>query len=90
MIQRAGWTLLVHDRVFEQLRGLQARSECAAQRTTHSEGRETNANFGLFRPLSRLILETVPCDPSRDAYLPDDRRALMAANQPNLQPSKNR
>lgn len=52
--------------------------------TSHSEGRETNANFGLFRPLSRLTLETVPCDPSRDAYLPDDRRALMAANQPNL------
>lgn len=136
-MQRHGWTLLFHDRVIEQLRGLQARSERAAQGTP--QGREANANLGLFRPLSRLILEVVPRDPSRDAYLPDnmqglmggywrrveigrrrwlffrydskakvivfawlheekighgssldERRALMAANQPNLQPSKNR
>ena len=31
----------------------------------------------LRRPLNRLILEVVPRDPSRDAYLPDNMQGLM-------------
>lgn len=41
---------------------------------------EANANPGLFRPPSHLILEVVPRDPTRDAYLPDNMQGLMGGH----------
>ncbi len=77
-MQRHGWTLLFHDRVIEQLRGLQARAECAKQ--DDRQGCEGYANLGLFHTLSRLILEVVPSNPSRDAYVPDNMQGQIGGH----------
>ncbi len=65
-MQRHGWTLLFHQGLIEQLRRLQAAAERAEQ--SDPGGFEANANVKLFRAVSRLILEVVPSDPSRDEY----------------------
>lgn len=65
-MQRHGWILLFHECIVEQLRKLNAATECA--RRSDPEGFERNANVKLFRALSKLILETVPGDPGRDEY----------------------
>ena len=65
-MQRHGWTLLFHDCLIDQLRKLHR----AAQRAQRSDpaGFASNANFKLFQGLSRLMLEVIPQDPSRDEY----------------------
>ena len=65
-MQRHGWTLLFHDCLIDQLRKLY----CAVQRAQRSDpaGFASNANVKLFHTLSRLMLEVIPQDPSRDAY----------------------
>ncbi|MDE0334449.1 MAG: type II toxin-antitoxin system YhaV family toxin [Defluviicoccus sp.] len=61
-----GWTLLFHDCLIDQLRKLHN----AAQRAQRSDptGFASNANVKLFHALSRLMLEVIPQDPSRDEY----------------------
>lgn len=65
-MQRHGWTLLFHDGLIGQLQRLRAAAKRA--RKNDPEGFHTNANVKLFRALSRLMLNTVPGDPSRDEY----------------------
>jgi toxin YhaV len=66
VIQRHGWRLLFHECVAEQLRKLHAAAERAKQ--NDPLGFESNANTRLFSALSKLILESVPSDPGREAY----------------------
>ena len=63
-MQRHGWTLLFHDCLIDQLR----KFHNAAQRAQRSDptGFASNANVKLFHALSRLMLEVIPQDPSRD------------------------
>ena len=65
-MQRHGWTLLFHDCLIHQLRNL----DRAARRARRNDpaGFASNANVKLFQALSRLMLEVVPQDPSRDEY----------------------
>ena len=65
-MQRHGWTLLFHDCLIDQLRNL----DRAVRRARRNDpaGFASNANVKLFRALSRLMLEIVPQDPSRDEY----------------------
>ena len=65
-MQRHGWTLLFHDCLNEQLRKLHD----AVQRAQRSDpvGFASNANVRLFHAVSRLMLEVIPLDPSRDEY----------------------
>ena len=65
-MQRHGWTLLFHDCLIEQLHKLRR----AVQRAQRSDpaGFASNANAKLFHALSRLMLEVIPQDPSRDEY----------------------
>ena len=65
-MQRHGWTLLFHDCIVEQLANLNAAVDRAAR--SDPEGFDNNATVKLFRGLSRLILDVVPGDPSRDEY----------------------
>ena len=65
-MRRHGWTLLFHDCPIDQLRKLHN----AVQRAQRSDptGFASNANVKLFHALSRLMLEVIPQDPSRDEY----------------------
>ncbi len=65
-MQRHGWTLLFHDCLIKQLRKLLN----AVQRAQRSNPTRfaSNANIKLFHALSRLMLEGIPQDPSRDKY----------------------
>ena len=65
-MQRHGWTLLFHDCLIDQLRRLNS----AVQRAQRSDPAAfaSNANVKLFQALSRLMLEVIPQDPSRDEY----------------------
>ncbi|MDE0416447.1 MAG: type II toxin-antitoxin system YhaV family toxin [bacterium] len=65
-MQRYGWTLLFHDCLIDQLRKLHN----AVQREQRNDpaGFASNANVKLFHALSRLMLEIIPQDPSRDEY----------------------
>lgn len=65
-MQRHGWTLLFHDCLVGQLQKLKAAAERAE--AADPSGFAANANVKLFRALSRLIFETVPCDPAREEY----------------------
>ncbi len=65
-MQQHGWNLLFHECLVEQLAKLE---QAAARATTQNPERaNSNANVKLFRALSRLILETIPSDPSREEY----------------------
>ena len=66
MIQQSGWTLLFHECLIEQIRKLHTAAERARHRDP--EGYRSNANVKLFNALSKLILETVPTDPTRNQY----------------------
>jgi toxin YhaV len=66
LIQRHGWNLLFHDCLIEQLQKMEAAASRA--KTQDPVGFESNANFKLFDALSKLILEVIPSDPSRDEY----------------------
>ncbi len=65
-MRRHGWTLLFHDCLIDQLRKLHE----AVQRAQRNDptGFPSNANVKLFQALSRLMLEVIPQDPSRDEY----------------------
>ena len=65
-MQRHGWNLLFHECLIGQLQKL----EVAARRakTQDPRGFESNANVKLFNALARLLLETVPSGPDREAY----------------------
>ena len=65
-MQRHGWTLLFHDCLIDQLRKL----DRAVRRAQGNDPERfaSNANVKLFQALSRLMLEVVPQDPSRDEY----------------------
>ena len=65
-MQRHGWTLLFHDCLIDQLRKLHNAVQRA--RRNDPKGFASNANVKLFHALSRLMLEVIPQDPSRDAY----------------------
>lgn len=65
-MQRHGWTLLFHECVVEQLQRLSAAADRAAK--ADPKGAKRNANVKAFRALSRLMLEVVPGDPSRDEF----------------------
>ena len=65
-MQHHGWTLLFHDCLIEQLRNLDRAARRA--RRNDPEGFASNANVKLFQGLSRLMLEVIPQDPSRDEY----------------------
>ena len=65
-MQPHGWNLLFHECLIEQLTQLE---QAAARATAQNpEGAASNANVKLFRALSRLILETIPSDPSCEEY----------------------
>jgi len=66
MIRRHGWHLLFHECLIEQLRKLDGAAARAKSR--NPQGAAAHANVKLFNALSRLILETVPGDPSREDY----------------------
>ncbi len=66
MTQAHGWTLLFHSCVIDQLRKLDAASDRARRNDPLTV--ESNANVKLFRALSRLILEVIPSDPSREEF----------------------
>ena len=65
-MRRHGWTLLFHDCLVSQL----ARLRRAVRRAQRSDPADfaSNANVKLFRALSRLMLDIIPQDPSRDEY----------------------
>ncbi|WP_036771900.1 type II toxin-antitoxin system YhaV family toxin [Photorhabdus australis] len=65
-MQRHGWTLLYHSCVIQQLQKLHDAVKRAEK--SASDKFESNANVKLFRALSKLILDVVPSDPSRDEY----------------------
>lgn len=65
-MQRHGWTLLFHDCLVAQLQRLSNAADRAKK--NNPKGFESNANVKLLRALSRLIVEVVPSDPSRDEY----------------------
>ena len=65
-MQRHGWTLLFHDCLIGQLRNLKQAIQRA--RRIDPDGFASNANVKLFQALSRLMLEVIPQDPSRDEY----------------------
>ncbi|WP_028572857.1 type II toxin-antitoxin system YhaV family toxin [Desulfonatronum lacustre] len=65
-MQRHGWTLLFHDCLLRQLERLS--KACERARAANPTDWQDNANTKLFRALSRLMLETIPSDPSRPAY----------------------
>jgi toxin YhaV len=65
-MQHHGWNLLFHECLIEQLTKLE---QADARATTQNpESANSNANVKLLRALSRLILETIPSDPSREEY----------------------
>ena len=65
-MQCHGWSLLFHECLIEQMMKLE---QAAARATAQNPGGATsNANVKLFRALSRLILETIPSDPSREEF----------------------
>lgn len=66
-MQRHGWTLLFHEGCIAQLEKLEKAANRAISRDP--EGAQHNANVKLFRAVSRLILDTIPSDPSRADYL---------------------
>ena len=61
-----GWRLLFHHGLVEQLRKVR-RARDRAKRPD-SGRRASNANAKLFDALARVMLETMPEDPSRRAY----------------------
>ena len=65
-MQKHGWTLLFHDCLIAQLQKLKTATDRATE--ADPEGFENNANVKLFRALSHLILETIPCVPTREEY----------------------
>ncbi len=65
-MQRHGWTLLFHACIVDQLRRLQDAAKRAERNGPSGAG--SNANVKLFRALSRLVLDSVPADPSRDEF----------------------
>ncbi|RAW98004.1 MULTISPECIES: type II toxin-antitoxin system YhaV family toxin [unclassified Photorhabdus] len=65
-MQRHGWTLLYHSCVIQQLQKLHDAVKRAEKSGPH--GFESNSSVKLFRALSKLILDVVPSDPSRDEY----------------------
>ena len=65
-MRRHGWTLLFHDCLIDQLRKLHHAARPAQRRDP--TGFPANANVKLFHALSRLMLEVIPRDPSRNAY----------------------
>ena len=65
-MRRHGWTLLFHDCLIDQLRKLHHAARRAQRRDP--TGFASNANVKLFHALSRLMLEVIPQDPSRDTY----------------------
>jgi toxin YhaV len=60
------WTLLFHRCLLDQLERLKAASDRALANSAES-GAE-NANVKLYAALAKLILETVPTDPSNDEF----------------------
>lgn len=65
-MERHGWRLLLHSCLIEQLQRLRVATERAAR--ADPEGFERNSNVKLFRAISRLVLDVIPSDPSRDEY----------------------
>jgi toxin YhaV len=61
-----GWTLLCHQALTEQLTKLAGEYERA--RKADPEGSTSNANVKLFAAISRLMLGTIPDDPTRPEY----------------------
>lgn len=60
------WTLLFHRCVLEQLERLKAAADKAVAKD--AKAAPENANVKLFAALAKVILETVPSDPSRDEF----------------------
>lgn len=60
------WTLLFHRYVQDQLERLKTAADKAVAK--NAEAAAENANVKLFAALAKLILETVPGDPSRDEF----------------------
>ncbi|MBK5205831.1 MAG: type II toxin-antitoxin system YhaV family toxin [Polaromonas sp.] len=60
------WTLLFHRCLLDQLERLKAASDKAFASSPHDA--HENANVKLYAALAKLILETVPSDPSRDDF----------------------
>lgn len=65
-MQANGWTLLFHDCLVQQLRKLNDAAERARARDPH--GFRYNANVRTLTALSKLMLHTIPEDPSRPDY----------------------
>jgi len=61
-----GWTLLFHDAIIGQLNSLADAYRRA--RKADPKGFRSNANVKLLAALTRLMLEVIPTDPSRDEY----------------------
>ncbi len=66
MIERHGWKLFFHACMLEQLERLDSAAERA--RRSDPDGHASNANVKLLAAVSRLVLETIPSDPSRPEY----------------------
>ncbi|MCC7006286.1 MAG: type II toxin-antitoxin system YhaV family toxin [Ottowia sp.] len=65
-MQAQGWTLLFHDCITLQLQKLEA--AVARAETSDPNHFSANANVKLFHALSKLILETIPNNPTHDNY----------------------
>jgi len=61
-----GWTLLFHDMMLGQIRGLADAARRA--RATDPEGFRGNANVRTLAAIAKLVLEVVPADPGHANY----------------------
>src|SRR5258708_34568033 len=61
-----GWTLLFHEALIGQVKGLAAADRRA--RKADAKHFRSNANVKLFAALAKLMLEVIPADPSRPEY----------------------
>ena len=65
-MERHGWRLLFQDTLIEQLDKVKEARDRA--RRKDPAGFASNANVKLFQALSRLMLEVIPQEPSREQY----------------------
>jgi toxin YhaV len=65
-VKSGDWSLLFHHCVLEQLERLKAASDKAVAGNPQTAGE--NANVKLYAALGKLMLETIPSDPSRAEY----------------------
>jgi toxin YhaV len=66
MTEAHGWNLYFHACLIDQLSTLQASVQRAQEQNPQTY--QSNANYKLFKQLSRLIYDVIPLNPNSDAY----------------------